>query len=162
MKDNLLKIIKHYGINNQQRKLEEEVFELQEAITIHELKQSVEYDIPLTEIAGTKEHISEEIADILVLLGQIIHYYDIDKKEIKKFLDYKIERQLRRIENKNYNHIEKITVSKEDNSKRFIEYDDEKGHHKYTIRKLDEYLSNKINELIKEVNKLKKENRKYE
>ena len=159
MKADLLKIIKHYGINNQQRKLEEEVFELQEAINTHELKQSVKYEIPLTEIVDTKEHITEEISDVLVLLGQIIHYYEIDKKEIKKFLNYKIERQLRRIENKNYNHIEKITISREDNSKKFIEYDDEKGHHKYTIRKLDEYFSNKINELIKEVNKLKKENK---
>ena len=157
MKVDLLKIIKHYGINSQQRKLEEEVFELQEAITTHELKQSVEYDIPLTEIVGNKEHITTEIADVLVLLGQIIHYYDIEVSDIEKNMEYKIMRQLRRIENKNY--IEKITISREDNSKKFIEYDDEKGHHKYTIRKLDEYFSNKINELIKEVNKLKKENR---
>lgn len=98
MKADLLKIIKHYGINHQQRKLEEEVFELQEAITTHELKQSVEYDIPLTEIVGTKEHITEELTDVLMLLGQIIHYYDIDKKELEKFLKYKIERQLRRID----------------------------------------------------------------
>ena len=104
MKEDLLKIIKHYGINSQQRKLEEEVFELQEAITTHELKQSVEYDIPLTEIVGTKEHITEELADVLVLLGQIIHYYDIDKKEIEKLLKYKIGRQLRRIENERTNN----------------------------------------------------------
>lgn len=104
MKADLLKIIKHYGINPQQRKLEEEVFELQEAITTHELKQSVEYDIPLTEIVGTKEHITEELADVLVLLGQIIHYYDIDKKEIEKLLKYKIGRQLRRIENERTNN----------------------------------------------------------
>ena len=104
MKDNLLKIIKHYGINNQQRKLEEEVFELQETITTHELKQSVEYEIPLTEIVGSKEHITTEIADVLVVLGQIIHYYDIDKKEIEKFLKYKIERQLERIENERTNN----------------------------------------------------------
>lgn len=104
MKEDLLKIIKHYGINSQQRKLEEEVFELQEAITTHELKQSVEYDIPLTEIVGTKEHITEELADVLVLLGQIIHYYDIDKKEIEKLLKYKIERQLERIENERTNN----------------------------------------------------------
>lgn len=104
MKADLLKIIKHYGINHQQKKLEEEVFELQEAITTHELKESVEYDIPLTEIVDTKEHIAEELADVLVLLGQIIHYYDIDKKEIKKFLKNKIERQLGRIENEQTNN----------------------------------------------------------
>ena len=99
MKADLLKIIKHYGINSQQRKLEEEVFELQEAITTHELKESVKYDIPLTEIVGTKQHIVEELADVLVLLIQIIHYYEIDKMEIEKNIKYKIERQLGRIEN---------------------------------------------------------------
>lgn len=104
MRDDLLKIIIHHGVNHQQRKLEEEVFELQEAITTHELKQSVEYEIPLTEIVGSKEHITEELADVLMLLGQIIHYYDIDKKEIKKFLKYKIERQLGRIENEQTNN----------------------------------------------------------
>ena len=98
MKVDLLKIIKHYGINSQQRKLEEEVFELQEAITTHELKQSVEYDIPLTEIVGTKEHITTEIADVLVLLGQIIHYYDIEVSDIEKNIEYKIMRQIKRIQ----------------------------------------------------------------
>ena len=32
MKNNLLKIINHYGISNQLKKLSEEIFELQEAI----------------------------------------------------------------------------------------------------------------------------------
>lgn len=39
MKNDLLKIILHYGVNAQQRQLAEEVFELQEAITTHELKK---------------------------------------------------------------------------------------------------------------------------
>lgn len=99
MKDDLLKIIKHYGINNQQRKLEEEVFELQEAITTHELKQSVEYDIPSTEIVGTKEHIAEELADVMVILEQIKLYYEISSEEITKIFWSKVERQLRRIDN---------------------------------------------------------------
>ena len=55
MDEQLLKIINHYGINNQQRKLEEEIFELQEAITIYELKNSVQYEIPLTELIATKK-----------------------------------------------------------------------------------------------------------
>ena len=36
MKNDLLKIISHYGVNAQQRQLAEEVFELQEAITQYE------------------------------------------------------------------------------------------------------------------------------
>ena len=97
MKADLLKIIKHYGINHQQKKLEEEVFELQEAITTHELKQSVEYDIPLTEIVGTKEHIAEELADVMVILEQIKLYYEISSEEITKIFWSKVERQLGRI-----------------------------------------------------------------
>ena len=97
MKADLLKIIKHYGINHQQKKLEEEVFELQEAITTHELKESVEYDIPLTEIVGNKEHIAEELADVMVILEQIKLYYEISSEEITKIFWSKVERQLGRI-----------------------------------------------------------------
>ena len=97
MKEDLLKIINHYGVNHQQRKLQEEVFELQEAITTHELKKSVEYEIPLTEIIGTKEHIAEEIADCLVMLEQFIEHYEISRFDIAKIMEQKINRQLERI-----------------------------------------------------------------
>ena len=102
MKADLLKIIKHYGINNQQRKLEEEVFELQEAITKAEYNRYI--GVVREPCDECINHITEEISDVLVLLGQIIHYYDIDKKEIEKFLKYKIERQLERIENERTNN----------------------------------------------------------
>ena len=36
MEEDLLKIIEHFGVNNQQRKLQEEVFELNEAIINYE------------------------------------------------------------------------------------------------------------------------------
>ena len=58
-------------------------------------------------------------------------------------------------ENDEWEDIEKINVIKDENCKRFIEYDSETGHHKYTIRLLDEYFSNKINELIKNQKYLK-------
>lgn len=44
--------------------------------------------------------------------------------------------------------LEKINVKTGDNCKRFIEYDDETGHHKYTIRLLDEYFAKNINKII--------------
>lgn len=59
MEDKLLKIINHYGILPQLKYFQSEVFELNEAVITHELKKSVEYEIPLTEIIGTKEHIEE-------------------------------------------------------------------------------------------------------
>lgn len=99
MEEELLQIINHYGVNNQQRKLEEEVFELQEAITIYELKNSVQYEIPLTELIATKEHFTEECADVIVMLLQFMLYYDIDTDELNKMIDQKIKRQLERIKN---------------------------------------------------------------
>ena len=99
MEEELLRIINHYGINNQQRKLEEEVFELQEAITIYELKKSVQYEIPLTELIATKEHLTEECADVIVMLLQFMLYYDIDTDELNKMIEQKIKRQLERIKN---------------------------------------------------------------
>ena len=97
MEKKLKQTINHYGVNNQQRKLQEEVFELQEAITIHELKKSVEYEIPLTEIIGTKEHITEEIADVMVMLEQFKFYYGIEDMDVKEIMIKKIDRQLERI-----------------------------------------------------------------
>ena len=99
MKEDLLKIIKHYGVNAQQRKLAEEVFELQEAITTHELKNGVSYEIPLTELTNTKEHIAEEIADVMVLLNQFKDYYNIPGETLLVFMKGKIDRQLERIQN---------------------------------------------------------------
>ena len=102
MKEDLLKIIEHFGINNQQRKLEEEIFELEEAITINQLKETVEYEIPLTEIVGTREHIAEEIADVMLLLEQFKTYYGITSEEITNIFWSKVDRTLKRIESGYY------------------------------------------------------------
>ena len=99
MEEKLLKIINHYGVNHQQRKLQEEVFELQEAIITNELIKSVEYEIPLTEIVGTKELITEELADVMVLLEQIKLYFGITSREVTEIFWSKVDRQIGRIEN---------------------------------------------------------------
>ena len=99
MEEKLLKIINHYGVNHQQRKLQEEVFELQEAIITNELIKSVEYEIPLTEIVGTKELITEELADVMVLLEQIKLYFGITSREVTEIFWSKVDRQIVRIEN---------------------------------------------------------------
>lgn len=99
MKEDLTKIISHYGVNAQQRQLAEEVFELQEAITTHELKNGVSYEIPLTELTDTKEHIAEEIADVMVLLNQFKAYYNIPNETVLVFMRGKVNRQLERIKN---------------------------------------------------------------
>lgn len=95
MKNELFKIIQHYGVNAQQRQLAEEVFELQEAITLID-KGGAMVD---SEFEDRKAHIAEEIADVTVIITQFIHYYGLDDEEIYKIADYKIKRQLERIQN---------------------------------------------------------------
>ena len=95
MKEDLLKIIKHYGVNHQQRKLQEEVFELNEAIIqaeeFHRFNER--YNI------FNKQNIKEEIADVLVMLEQFRLYYGIPVGNIKEVMEYKVKRQIERIKN---------------------------------------------------------------
>ena len=75
-----IEIINHYGYKHQIKKLAEEQFELIEAL-----------------FEEDKDHITEEIADCLVLINQFKAYYGIKDKNIQKVYDYKIARQERRI-----------------------------------------------------------------
>ena len=94
MKENVLKIINHYGVNHQQRKFQEEVFELNEAIINFNANKFLTPELGI-------EHIAEEIADVMVILKQFQMYYEINRDEIRDIMRYKIERQLERIENEN-------------------------------------------------------------
>lgn len=76
-----LEIINFYGINHQLKKLSEEVFELQEAIL-------QKHDI---------EHITEEFADVQVLLEQIRLMYGISHENVEIIKKFKVERQLKRM-----------------------------------------------------------------
>lgn len=100
-KEKLLKIINHYGVIPQLKYFQSEIFELNEAIINRELKETVEYEIPLTEIVGAKDHIAEEIADVMVMLEQFKNYYEISSEEITKIFWNKVDRQLERIEKEN-------------------------------------------------------------
>lgn len=97
MKSKLLKIIKHYGIDNQLRKFNEENFELIEAI----IKMIYPKFTGYMYIDELKQNIKEEIADNLVLLSQFILYYDINLDEIEEIFKYKVDRQIKRMEKEN-------------------------------------------------------------
>lgn len=75
-----IEIINHYGDKHQIRKLAEEQYELIEAL-----------------FEEDKDHITEEIADCLLLINQFKAYYGIKDKDIQKVYDYKIARQERRM-----------------------------------------------------------------
>lgn len=94
----LLKIINHYEVLKQLKYLQSEIFEFNEAVIRCE-------NIPSGIVKYIKEHyiedITEEMADVEVMLLQFKEYYHIDGKEILKIMKEKIDRQLERIENEN-------------------------------------------------------------
>ena len=88
MEQKLLKIINHYGVLPQLKYFQSEVFELNEAI--------IDYE---HDYFGhkSKEHITEEIADVTVMLLQFKEHYNIDGNDILRIMNEKIDRQLDRM-----------------------------------------------------------------
>lgn len=96
MKDKLLKIINHYGILPQLKYIHSEYFELDESILNAESQRYEGKHCGIPE--HLKEHITEEIADVMVMLYQFRYYYKLEDEEIFNKMNYKIDRQLKRIE----------------------------------------------------------------
>lgn len=92
MEDKLLKIINYYGVDNQQRKLEEEVFEVNKVITQIEYPAIGHKPEQLKEME--KEHLEEEVGDVLNVLYQFILYYKLDMNKITNSRIYKADRTL--------------------------------------------------------------------
>ena len=96
MKEDLLKIINTYGVMPQLKYFQSEVFELNEAIIDAEHNRYI--GIVREPCESCIKHITEEIADVMVMLKQFQHYYGISDEEIEEVMKQKIERQLKRIE----------------------------------------------------------------
>ena len=75
-----------YGLKNQLKQLAEECCEL-----------SVEA-LHYTREKGGTERISEEIVDVLIMIQQIIYLLRNDTEKLEKYADYKMDRQLGRID----------------------------------------------------------------
>ncbi|CDE07936.1 MAG: hypothetical protein KIC90_04635 [Firmicutes bacterium] len=108
MNEKLRKIISHYGINKQLKYFQSEVFELNEAIIKRRNTGVIEsIALGLTDVLSSilniknvdysKEHIKEEIADVMVMLKQFQLYYNISTDDIKQVMKEKVNRQLERI-----------------------------------------------------------------
>lgn len=96
-----LDIINHFGYRNQMKKLNEETYELLEAVDNYE-DASMEFNnnedyYSMEEMKVFRDHIVEEMGDVLILLTEFIGRYDIEKYELDKWMDYKLERTLDRI-----------------------------------------------------------------
>lgn len=102
MEKDLLGIINHYGVLPQLKYFQSEVFELNEAIINAENYNPKPNDSYTKFCCNTKsyvEHITEEIADVTVMLKQFQAYYGITDEEIEEVMKFKIKRQKERIEN---------------------------------------------------------------
>ena len=80
------RIADYYGWNSQLRQLAEECCEL-----------SVEA-LHYTRERGGTERISEEIVDVLIMIQQITYLLRNDTEKLEKYADFKLDRQLGRIQ----------------------------------------------------------------
>lgn len=85
--EKIIQILEHYGHNAQKLKACEELGELQTVI-LQEINKGVDF-------IG----IAEEIADVYIMLKQLALIYCIDPQEIREIVEYKLDRQIQRIEN---------------------------------------------------------------
>ena len=100
IKDTRIKTIAdHYGIENQMRQLAEEGSEL--AV---EASHSARI--------GTTVKIIEEMADVEIMMEQIVYLSGIDRKDIDECIQYKLDRQMKRIEDESFgNGIQNLHVA---------------------------------------------------
>lgn len=97
-------IIEHYGLNPQLKYIQTEIFELNEAIIKYKVAEeenvisSALGEPPIWNMEKLKEDIMEEMADVQMMLGQFKVHFDIKDEEIDKIMNFKADRQLKRIE----------------------------------------------------------------
>lgn len=86
---NQKEVVDFYGIEPQARQAMEEAAELIQAINKVLRKKD-----------GAKEHLAEEIADVFICFEQLRYSFGISDEEIQVWIDYKLERQKKRIANR--------------------------------------------------------------
>ena len=95
------KIATHYGLESQLKMLAEECSELtQAALKKNRLITPLKGQRVHCENAKfvTDENLAEEIADVEIMIEQIKFLMPVIKKRISELTDYKIDRQIRRME----------------------------------------------------------------
>ena len=94
MKEDLLKIINHYGLMESLKYIHSEYFELDEAIMDY---RCLKVYNGISSGKYHKDHIAEEIADVMNMLKQFQYYYNIKDKQIEDIMKTKVKRELKRI-----------------------------------------------------------------
>lgn len=102
MEDKIRKIAEHYGYDAQSRQCIEEMAELTKALNKFWRKNLLCGQVKLTpelveRLKATKEYkdVLEEIADVEIMLKQIVYFLDMDTSEM---VDFKLQRQIERID----------------------------------------------------------------
>lgn len=97
MEEKLKSIINYYGPRHQLKKLTEETFEFIEEVL--DIVIRMEEPNSIITFKHDIEHVTEEIADIENILEQFKAALILDAEKIKQYKEYKVNRQLERIEN---------------------------------------------------------------
>ena len=101
-----LDIMNHFGYRTQMKKLNEECYEFLEAVDNYEdawLEQEGEEPFyTVEEMDIFRNHVIEEMGDMLILLTEFIAKYDIKKHELDAAMDFKLDRTEERIVTKYY------------------------------------------------------------
>lgn len=109
-------IMNHFGLRSQMKKLNEETYEFLEAVNNYEalIFENECYDNVYTaeELDIFRDHLVEEMGDVLILLTQFIARYGISKEELDEWMDSKLDRTEYRIKTGFYTKDESICTRK--------------------------------------------------
>lgn len=96
MNDDRYKIADHFGFEGQSKQLIEEMAELTQAICKYFRSKGQGQPIPAYKISMVKQNIIEEIADVKLVLEQIIYLMNVED-EVQEIMNEKIERTIGRM-----------------------------------------------------------------
>ena len=97
-KKDFLKIIDYYGLFEQLKYFQSEVYELNDAMIRYDEAWNNNFDGKSDKESKEMDtHIAEEIADVLVMLKQFQYTFGFKDEKINEIVDYKVKRQLERI-----------------------------------------------------------------
>lgn len=97
-KKDFLKIIDYYGLFEQLKYFQSEVYELNESIIRYDEAGINNFDHKSEkDVTEMRNHIAEEISDVFVMLKQFQYSFGFRDEKINEIVDYKVKRQLERI-----------------------------------------------------------------
>lgn len=91
-----VRVAEHYGRRIQTVKTVEELAELQQALC--KLNISYEKNFNYAIKSKLRKNVTEEIADVMIMLNQMIYIYGIEYSDLEGMIGDKIKRQFQRME----------------------------------------------------------------